>query len=181
LSVTPTDDALIVALDFEALNGVYKRIRSWFHSIPRYRISFCSAITSHLVGISADYFSRSSLDVVEADKVEITHEFSHNFQKIVQQEQGANFISRLHRGKLDTIPWPAIESKEFYKLFSTLKKRLDSQKTSHTTAGEFLHTIKTLMTKLRANDWGALSQTHDRSSRQDSVLVAPDCPSYGIF
>jgi len=63
--------------------------------------------------------------------VEITREFSLKFQKIVQQEQGANFISRLHREKLDTIPWPVIESKEFYKLFSTLKKRLDSQKTSY--------------------------------------------------
>ena len=75
--------------------------------------------------------------------------FSLKFQKIVQQEQRANFISRLHRGKLDIIPWPVIESKEFYKLFSTLKKRLDSQKTSHATAGEFLHTIKTLMAKLK--------------------------------
>jgi hypothetical protein len=43
-----------------------------------------------------------------------------------------------------------IESKGFYKLFSTLKKLLDMQKTSHTTAGEFLHTIKTLMAKLKA-------------------------------
>jgi hypothetical protein len=75
--------------------------------------------------------------------------FSLKFQKIVQQEQRANFISRLHRGKLDIIPWPVIESKEFYKLFSTLKRRLDSQKTSHQTAGEFLHTIKTLMAKLK--------------------------------
>jgi len=75
--------------------------------------------------------------------------FSLKFQKIVQQEQRANFISRLHRGKLDIIPWPVIESKEFYKLFSTLKKRLDSQKTSHTTAGEFLYTMKTLMAKLK--------------------------------
>ena len=75
--------------------------------------------------------------------------FSLKFQKIVQQEQKANFISRLHRGKVDIIPWPVIESKEFYKLFPTLKKRLDLQKTSHTTAGEFLHTIKTLMAKLK--------------------------------
>ena len=75
--------------------------------------------------------------------------FSLKFQKIVQQEQMANFISRLHRGKLDIIPWPVIESKEFYNLFSTLKKRLESQKTSHPTAGEFLHTIKTLMAKLK--------------------------------
>lgn len=75
--------------------------------------------------------------------------FSLKFQKIVQQEQDANFISRLHGGKLDIIPWPVIASKEFYKVFGTLKKRLDLQKTSHPTAGEFLHTIKTLMAKLK--------------------------------
>lgn len=67
----------------------------------------------------------------------------------MEQEQDANFISRLHGGKLKIIPWPVIESKGFYKLFSTLKKLLDLQKTSHTTASEFLLTIKTLMAKLK--------------------------------
>ena len=75
--------------------------------------------------------------------------FSLKFQKIVQQEQDDNFISRLHGGKLDIMPWPVIESREFYKLFETLKVRLDQQRLSHSTAGEFLHTIKTLMAKLK--------------------------------
>jgi hypothetical protein len=75
--------------------------------------------------------------------------FSLKFQKIVAEEQDANFISRLHGGKLDIIPWPVIESKEFYKLFAILKRRLDLQKISHPTAGEFLHTIKTLMAKIK--------------------------------
>jgi hypothetical protein len=75
--------------------------------------------------------------------------FSLKFQKIVQQEQKANFISRLHRGKLDIIPWPVIESGKFYELFYALKKRLDLQTISHPSAGEFLHTIKTLMAKLK--------------------------------
>ena len=67
----------------------------------------------------------------------------------MQQEQDGNFISRLHGGKLDIIPWPVIESRSFYKLFSTLKKRLDLQDISHPAAGEFLYTIKTLMAKLK--------------------------------
>ena len=79
----------------------------------------------------------------------LVRRFSLKFQKIVQQEQDANFISRLHGGKLDIMPWPVIESKEFYKLFAALKKRLDLQNTSHPSAGEFLHTIKTLMAKLK--------------------------------
>ena len=67
----------------------------------------------------------------------------------MQQEQDANFISRLHGGKLDIIPWPVIESIDFYTLFATLKGRLDVQKISHPAAGEFLYTIKTLMAKLK--------------------------------
>jgi len=34
-------------------------------------------------------------------------------------------------------------------LFGALKRKLDHQLTSHHTAGEFLHTLKALMTKLK--------------------------------
>jgi hypothetical protein len=67
----------------------------------------------------------------------------------VEHEQDTNFISRMHGGKFDIIPWPVIESGEFYKSFATLKTHLDQQKASHSTAGEFLYTIKTLMAKLK--------------------------------
>ena len=80
----------------------------------------------------------------------IAYRFSLKFQKIVQEEQEANFITRLHGGKLDIIPWPVIESKQFYQLFQSLKKRLDKQVVTHATGGEFLHMTKTLMAKLKA-------------------------------
>jgi hypothetical protein len=118
---------------------------------------------------------------VDSDKAEITKEyvtdhvsgcilksslrFALKFQRIVRDEQEANFISRLHAGQLNIVPWsvrcltcphtiyrfcrPVIESREFYKLFPTLKRRLDKQKLTHNTAGEFLHTMKTLMAKLK--------------------------------
>ena len=44
---------------------------------------------------------------------------------------------------------PVIESKEFYKLFSTVKRQLDKQSVTHRSAGEFLHLMKTLMAKLK--------------------------------
>jgi hypothetical protein len=87
----------------------------------------------------------------------------------VEVEQDANFVSRLHAGKLNIIPWyellvyfhacpdqgsfnrPVIESAEFYKLFPTLKRRLDIQDVTHHTAGEFLTTLKTLMAKLKVS------------------------------
>ena len=47
------------------------------------------------------------------------------------------------------MPWPVIETRDFYKLFVSLKKRLDLQRISHKAAGEFLYTIKTLMAKLK--------------------------------
>ncbi len=79
----------------------------------------------------------------------VVRRFSLKFQQIVQQEQDANFISRLHGGKLDIIPWPVIESRDFYELFATLQRRLDLQRVTHPAAGEFLYTIKTLMAKLK--------------------------------
>ncbi|TFY78519.1 hypothetical protein EWM64_g5492, partial [Hericium alpestre] len=146
MSVTPTDEALIVALDFEGLFQSFQSSSSVLDPAAN-----PSLFQSTLVIIIKD--------VVDSDKAEITREFSLKFQKIVQEEQDANFISRLHAGKLNIIPWPVIESREFYKLFGTLKKRLDQQRTTHNSAGEFLHTLKTLMAKLKANDWGAMSQT----------------------
>jgi hypothetical protein len=74
--------------------------------------------------------------------------FSLKFQKIVENERDSNFITRLHAGKLNIIPWPVIESEGFYQLFKRVKKALDQQPTSHQTAGEFLLTLKTLMAKL---------------------------------
>jgi hypothetical protein len=84
-------------------------------------------------------------------------EYSHSFntsrsalklQQIVQEDPDANFVTRLHSGKLQIIPWPVIGSKAFYRLFSVVKKKLYQQKTTHRTAGEFLHTLKTLIAKL---------------------------------
>jgi len=185
MSVTPTDDELIVALDFEGVDSVERSpqedtllvlFNTALSNLVLFRNNF--AFGRDISGLFQSFQSSASVldpeanpslfqstlviiikDVVESDKVEIAREFSLKFQKIVEQEQDANFISRLHGGKLDIIPWPVIESKEFYKSFTTLKRRLDLQKVSHPSAGEFLHTIKTLMAKLKANDWGALSQT----------------------
>lgn len=75
--------------------------------------------------------------------------FELKFQKIVQDEQEENFITRLHAGELAIIPWPVIESPEFYELFGVLKRLLDRQPVTHKTAGVFLLTLKTLMAKLK--------------------------------
>jgi hypothetical protein len=47
------------------------------------------------------------------------------------------------------IPWPVIESLQFYKLFEALKKRLEARPPTYENAGSFLHTMKMLMAKLK--------------------------------
>lgn len=78
-----------------------------------------------------------------------TTRFALKLQKIFQDEQEVNFITRLHAGKLEIIPWPVIESKDFYKLFATVTRKLDQLETSYRTGGEFLLTLKILMAKLK--------------------------------
>ncbi|KAG8918942.1 hypothetical protein FRC02_002026 [Tulasnella sp. 418] len=97
-------------------------------------------------------------DVVEGDKKEIVKEFSSKFSQIVSDEREGNFISVLHASQLTVIPWPVIQSRPFYTLFSRLRNLLFKQPTTHASAGEFLLTLKTLMAKLKAQDWGAIDQ-----------------------
>ncbi|KAG2345925.1 hypothetical protein BDR05DRAFT_96751 [Suillus weaverae] len=56
-----------------------------------------------------------------------------------------------------------------------LKCRLNKQKLTHNTAGEFLHTVKTLMAKLKASDWGALSES---TASHRHKFFSPDCPTF---
>ncbi|KIO11026.1 hypothetical protein M404DRAFT_127237 [Pisolithus tinctorius Marx 270] len=185
MSVTPTEKELIVALDFEGVHSIERSAQedtllvlfnTAISNLVLFRNNF--ALSRDIAGLFQSFQSSATVldpaanpslfqstlviiikDVVEADRSEIAREFTLKFQRIVQDEQEANFITRLHAGKFAIIPWPVIESKEFYKLFPTLKRRLDQQVVTHHAAGEFLHKVKTLMAKLKANDWGAMSQT----------------------
>lgn len=77
------------------------------------------------------------------------YRFQQKFQRIVQKEKEENFITKLHGGRLDIIPWPVIESTRFYDLFGGLKLRLDDQPITHPHAGAFLGALKMLMAKLK--------------------------------
>jgi hypothetical protein len=75
--------------------------------------------------------------------------FTQKFARIVQQERGQNFITKLHRGQVDIIPWPVIESSQFYGLFEVLKDRFIKRPTTHHHAVQFVDVLKTLMAKLK--------------------------------
>ncbi|KAF5337682.1 hypothetical protein D9757_014271 [Collybiopsis confluens] len=205
MSVTPTDSALIVALDFEGVHSIERSLQedtllvlfnTAISNLILFRNNF--ALSRDIAGMFQSFQSSSVVldpkanptlfqsklviiikDVVESDKNEIVKEFTLKFQKIVQDEQDANFISRLHAGQLDIIPWPVIESKQFYTLFPVLKARLNKQPITHPTAGEFLQTLKTMMAKLKANDWGALSQTLAAHRASQLMETLPYALMYG--
>ncbi|KAI9444004.1 hypothetical protein H4582DRAFT_2189914 [Lactarius indigo] len=206
LSVSPTDDALIVALDFEGVHSLERSAQedtllvlfnTAISNLVLFRNNFTLGrdITSLFQSFQSstsifDPASNPSLfqstllviikDVIDSDEAEVTREFSLRFQRIVEDEQDSNFITRLHAGRLNIIPWPVIESKEFYKFFSKVKKALDQQPTSHRTAGEFLLTLKTLMAKLKANDWGAMSQTMAMQRANSLLAILPSALETGF-
>ncbi|KIM57715.1 hypothetical protein SCLCIDRAFT_1219233 [Scleroderma citrinum Foug A] len=205
MSVTPTEKELIVALDFEGVHSIERSTQedtllvlfnTAISNLVLFRNNF--ALSRDITGLFQSFQSSATVldpaanpslfqstlviiikDVVEADQDEIGREFSLKFQKIVQEEQEANFISRLHAGRLSIIPWPVIESKEFYQLFPALKARLDQQVVTHRTAGEFLHVMKTLMAKLKANDWGAMTQTMASHRTQLLATLLPNALALG--
>ncbi|KAH9029444.1 hypothetical protein EDB85DRAFT_1532154 [Lactarius pseudohatsudake] len=206
LSVSPTDDALIVALDFEGVHSLERSAQedtllvlfnTALSNLVLFRNNF--ALSRDISGLFQSFQSSTSIldpasnpslfqskllviikDVIDSDKVEVTKEFSLRFHQIVESERDSNFITRLHVGELNIIPWPVIESEEFYQLFRRVKKILDKQPTSHHTAGGFLLTLKTLMAKLKANDWGAMSQTMAIHRADCLLTILPNALETGL-
>ncbi|KAF8428955.1 hypothetical protein L210DRAFT_3508644 [Boletus edulis BED1] len=205
MSATPTKDALIVALDFEGVHSIERSAQedmllvlfnTAISNLVLFRNNF--ALSRDITGLFQSFQSSSTVmdpkanpslfqsmlviiikDVVDSDKTEIAREFSLKFQRIVQDEQETNFISQLHAGRLSVIPWPVIESKEFYELFPAVKRQLDEQAVTHQSAGEFLHLMKTLMAKLKANDWSAMSHTMASHRAQLISRLLANALAYG--
>ncbi|KZW03814.1 hypothetical protein EXIGLDRAFT_4132 [Exidia glandulosa HHB12029] len=184
MCVTPTTSTLFVALDFEGVHSLERSVQedallvlfnAAISNLILFRNNF--AMSRNIAGMFTSFQSSSSLfdpaanpslfqsclviiikDVVDADTQGIVQEFEDKFQRIVTDEQDANFLTRLHRGQLRIIPWPVIESRKYYTAYSRLRTELVNQPVSHPRAGAFLHTMKTLMAKIKACDWGALDQ-----------------------
>ncbi|KAG8949929.1 hypothetical protein FRC04_008232 [Tulasnella sp. 424] len=185
LSVCPTKDCLVVALDFEGVHSIERTpqedmllvlFNTALSNLVIFRNNFALSrdvanmftsfqASTHLFDPSANPRLFKGLltivikDVVDGDKKDIVKEFFAKFSQIVSKEQATNFITVLHNSQLTVIPWSVIQSREFYALFSKLRNLLFSQKSTHGTAGEFLITLKTLMAKMKAQDWGSLDQT----------------------
>ncbi|KAL4072312.1 hypothetical protein J3A83DRAFT_4188311 [Scleroderma citrinum] len=202
MSVTPTEKELIVALDFEGVHSIERSAQedtllvlfnTAISNLVLFRNNF--ALSRDITGLFQSFQSSATVLDPKANPslfqstlviiIKVYGKFSLKFQKIVQDEQEANFISCLHTGRLSIIPWPVIESREFYQLFPALKKCLDQQVVTHRAAGEFLHVMKTLMAKLKltvykANDWGAMSQTMASHRTQLLSALLPNALTFGF-
>ncbi|CAE6339205.1 unnamed protein product [Rhizoctonia solani] len=201
LSCTPTNDYLLVSLDFEGVHSIERSAQedallvlfnTAVSNLVLFRNNF--ALSRDIAGLFQSFQSSAMVldpesnpslfnstlaiiikDVTDSDSKDIVKEFSLKFQRIVQKEQEQNFISRLHRGKVQIIPWPVINSSSFYTLFNHLRRYLDSQPVTHTSGGIFLHSIKTLMAKIKASDWGSLDQnlaTHRAQQIERGLHIA---------
>ncbi|TDL23180.1 hypothetical protein BD410DRAFT_721351 [Rickenella mellea] len=209
MSVTPTSESLIVALDFEGdierstqEDTLLVLFNTAISNLVLFRNNF--AISREISNLFQSFQSSSSVldpatnptlfqsalviiikasitfsDVIDSDMIEIRQEFALKFQKMVEDEQASNFLTRLHKGQVSIIPWPVIESRHFYSLFGVLKKQLHTSAPTYTEAGMFLHTLKVLMAKLKANDWGSMSQTVAIHRAQHLHSLLPRALAYG--
>ncbi|KAH7325389.1 hypothetical protein B0J17DRAFT_581807, partial [Rhizoctonia solani] len=175
LSCTPTVDYVLISLDFEGMQSIERSpqedmllvlFNTAISNLVLFRNNF--ALSRNIAGLftsfqlSARTFDPSRnptlfnsnlaiiiKDVTDADSDGIIKEFTLKFKEIVQMERDRNFLSQLHRGKLQVIPWPVINSPGFYALFHSIKERLDQQPFTHHTGGAFLHKLKTLLVKIK--------------------------------
>ncbi|KAF8607201.1 hypothetical protein BDV93DRAFT_520086 [Ceratobasidium sp. AG-I] len=184
LSCTPTDEYLLVSLDFEGVHSIERSAQedsllvlfnAAISNLVLFRNNF--ALSRDIADLFTSFQSSAMVldpranpglfnstlaiiikDVTDSDSKDIVKEFSIKFQRIVQKEQDQNFISRLHRGQIQIIPWPVINSSGFYALFRHLHSYLDQQPVTHPSGGVFLLNLKTLMAKIKTSDWGSLDQ-----------------------
>ncbi|CAE6534558.1 unnamed protein product, partial [Rhizoctonia solani] len=204
LSCTPTKEYLLVSLDFEGMQSIERSAQedmllvlfnTAISNLVLFRNNF--ALSRNIRGLFTSFQSSAKTfdpstnpglfnstlaiiikDVTNADTNGIKKEFSLKFGEIVQMERDKNFISRLHRGKIQIIPWPVINSPEFYSLFNAVRKRLEIQNFTHQTGGAFLHKLKSLMVDIKASHLQlerirsqASSRAHQLKERLTSALA----------
>ncbi|EUC60521.1 root hair defective 3 GTP-binding protein, partial [Rhizoctonia solani AG-3 Rhs1AP] len=205
LSCTPTEKYLLVSLDFEGVHSIERSAQedallvlfnTAISNLVLFRNNF--AISRDIAGLFTSFQSSATVldpnvnrglfnstlaiiikDVTNADSKDIVNEFSLKFQGIVEKERDQNFISRLHRGRIQIIPWPVINSSGFYTLFGRLHQQLDKQLFTHGSGGAFLHNLKTLMAKIKTSDWGSLDQNLAAHRAQQMMERLPDALRYG--
>ncbi|KZS89200.1 hypothetical protein SISNIDRAFT_458932 [Sistotremastrum niveocremeum HHB9708] len=174
-NVTPTKDLLVVSIDFEGLGSVERSIQEdtllvlfncALSNLVLFRNNF--ALGRDIAGAFQSFQSsatvldpaanpslfQSTLAIIV--KAEIVKEYATvsiskriRFQRIVMEEQESNFMTRLHSGNITIIPWPLIETEQFYAMFNRIRKEFFAHPITHPNGSRFLETLKMLMAKLK--------------------------------
>ncbi|EUC60520.1 cytochrome P450 family protein, putative [Rhizoctonia solani AG-3 Rhs1AP] len=205
LSCTPTEEYLLVSLDFEGVHSIERSVQedallalfnTAISNLVLFRNNF--ATPSDIAGLFTSLqFSATVLDpnvnrglfnstlaiiikdVTNAESIDIVRQFFLKLQGIVEKEKDQNFITRLHRGHIQIIRWPVINSPSLYTLFGRLHQGLDQQPYTHGSGGAFLHNLKTLMAKIKTSDWGPMDQNVAAHRAQQLMEKLPTALSCG--
>ncbi|KAG9013251.1 hypothetical protein FRB93_000774 [Tulasnella sp. JGI-2019a] len=198
LSACPTKDTLVVALDFEGIHSIecmtqedmlLVHFNTALSNLILFRNNLASSrdVANMFTSFQASAYNlnpesnpelfkgRLALvinDVTDSNEKEIVQELKTKFMQIVERDQANNFITKLHGGQLTVIPWNVIGSPEFYTLFSKISKLLFNQKTTHSSAREFLVTLKTVMAILKAQDWSTVDVAETLMKHRCTLLSA---------
>ncbi|CUA74083.1 GTPase activating protein BUD2 [Rhizoctonia solani] len=184
LSCTPMEEYLLVSLDFRGVNSARQATQEdamlvllnvAISNLVLFRNSF--AISRDILDLFKNFRSVSNIldsndnqellnstlaiiikDTTDVDSKKIAEEFALKFKSMVKSERDQNFVTRLHRGHIQIIPWPVISSPSFYTLFGCLRQSLEQQPFTHGSGGAFLHKLKTLLAKIKIGDWGPINQ-----------------------
>ncbi|KAG8935123.1 hypothetical protein FRC02_008585 [Tulasnella sp. 418] len=166
LSVCPTKDMLIVAVDFEGVHSIERSPQE-----DMLLVLFNTALSNMVLFRNNFAFSR-----------DIANMFT-SFQSstsLLDPAANPKLFNVLHASRLSVVPWPVIQSPEFYSLFGKMRTRLMKQRVTHSSAGEFLLTLKTLMAKLKAQDWASIDQNLTKHRVSSLLQILPTAIAYGV-
>ncbi|PKY52349.1 hypothetical protein RhiirA4_469932 [Rhizophagus irregularis] len=98
-------------------------------------------------------------DAPNASKEDIVKEFKSNLSQFVLEEGEGNFMTKMYKGKMDIISWPAFNDAAWFKNLENVSKKLAKQEEKHENARTFLQNTKVIMAKLKICDWSSLEET----------------------
>ncbi|CUA74255.1 hypothetical protein RSOLAG22IIIB_05485 [Rhizoctonia solani] len=208
LSCTPTEDYLLVSLHFRAIpdtnsaaqntqdNMVLVLLNTAISNLLLLRNGF--ETSRDVSGLFRAFRSAAGIldpdayqelfsstlaiiikDIANTDSKDVVNEFALKLQRMVEHERDQNFITRLHNGCVQIIPWPVIHSPNFYTLFGSLRQRLEQQQFTHSDGGTFLCNLKTLIAKIKTNDWGSMCSNIAARRAQRLMARLPIALSFG--
>ncbi|CAG8588725.1 6761_t:CDS:10 [Rhizophagus irregularis] len=192
MSLVNTKECIYVALDFEGLRSLERTPQEDMF------LTLFNTVVSNLILYKNQYtINRDASkmfqkfqdgarlciiikDVPETDKNGITKEFQLKLDKLVAEEGGDNFITKMYGGGLSIIAWPVFHDVAWFKKLSKIKIKLDEQETKYENAKTFLQNTKVIMAKLKICDWSSLNENliHIRVATLKRLL--PIAVSYGI-